>query len=233
MILHLVKTFYAEAAHANPQGTPAQQRLHGHSYKIDLLAKGEPNEEYDWVIDFRELKQKFKPLYRKLDHGYLNKISGLEDDTSLAAIAIWIEKQLSPTPAWFAGVRISIVGDLCFKPRQLEASETEELPERIRFSFEAAQSLPQLPAEHPCNRMHGHSYHIEVGAENLETLEAHLADLYSTLDHQCLNDITGLGYATSERICIWVWQWLEEKSVTPTVVVIQETGSARCIYYGV
>jgi 6-pyruvoyltetrahydropterin/6-carboxytetrahydropterin synthase len=106
------------------------------------------------------------------------------------------------------------------------------LPERIQFSFEAAQSLPQLPAAHPCHCVHGHSYWFEVGSENLDGLEVHLRAMYDELDHTFLNEIPGLECATCERICKWVWDRLVAAGETPTAVVVQETYTARCMYFG-
>jgi 6-pyruvoyltetrahydropterin/6-carboxytetrahydropterin synthase len=59
-----------------------------------------------------------------------------------------------------------------------------------------------------------------------------LAALYETLDHRYLNEIGGLEQATCERICEWIWHWVEAHGVPPTVVVVQETDTARSIYLG-
>lgn len=41
-----------------------------------------------------------------------------------------------------------------------------------RFRFEAAHSLPSLPVTHPCSRVHGHSYTVEVQFQS-DTLDEH------------------------------------------------------------
>lgn len=228
----LSKILYLEAAHRNPGGTLAQQRLHGHSYKIEVLASGEVDPSVGWIVDYGELKALFQGVYAQLDHCYLNEIPGLEEDTRLPALERWIVAQLGARAPWFDGVRVSIVGDLCYNPVRLGPSVPEELPERIFMTFEAAQSLPQLPGEHPCKKIHGHSYRLEVAADDLDALELHLAVLYETLDHQFLNEIPGLDQATCERSCAWIWKWLRARGCQPTAMVIQETGSARCIYFG-
>jgi len=229
---HLVKILHAEAAHRNQHGGPAQQRLHGHSYRIEILASGTPDSGIGWVVDFAELKELFRPVYAQLDHACLNDLPGLEQDTRLPALEQWIVAQLQPAPPWLDGVRVGIVGDLTFAPVRLPAREAERLPERIGFTFEAAQSLPQLPSEHHCQRVHGHSYRLEIGTAQLDRAGTDLGQLYETLDHQYLNEVPGLECATCERICAWIWQWLVERGHEPTVVVIQETGTARCLYYG-
>lgn len=232
MRAHLTKIAYVEAAHRNPRGNAKQQRLHGHSYKVEILAQGAPDSEIGWIVDYAELKRLFRPLYDQLDHACLNDIPGLEDDTTLPALERWIDERITPRPDWYAGVRVSIDGDLDFRPVRLPANSFENLPERIVFSFEAAQSLPQLPPPHPCNCIHGHSYRFEVGTKNLDGLEPHLRAMYDELDHTYLNEIPGLECATCERICKWVWDRLVEAGEEPTVVVVQETYTARCIYYG-
>lgn len=232
MIAHLVKALYVEAAHYNPHGGEAARRLHGHSYKVEVLASGTPDEVVGWIVDFAELKHLFAPLYAQLDHACLNEVPGLEHDTTLPALQRWILDRLTPRPAWLDGVRVSITGDGCLKPVRLSEDEFEHLPERIRFTFEAAQSLPQLPGQHPCRKIHGHSYRLELGATDLEALARVIPTLYATLDHRYLNEIVGLECATTERICRWTWEWLEARGLSPTVVVVQETPTARCLYYG-
>lgn len=229
---HLVKIMFVEAAHRNPCGSEAAQRLHGHSYKIEILASGEPDPEIGWIVDFAELKKLFAPLYARLDHALLNDLPGLENDTTVPALQAWILKELEPHPAWLDGVRVSIVGDRCLKLVRLPEDEFEHLPERYRFTFEAAQSLPQLHPEHPCRKIHGHSYRMEVSAKDLDALAAVLPELYAVLDHTYLNEIPGLESATTERICAWVWDWLVVRDIAPTVVVTQETPTSRCLYYG-
>ncbi len=230
----LVKILYAEAAHRNPAGGPKQQRLHGHTYRVEILAHGEVDSEIGWLVDYGDMKRFFEPFLAQLDHGFLNGLPGLETDTTLPALEQWIvehfENAEEGKPAWFTGVRVAIAGDLAFKPRRLAAEPG--LPARVGFSFEAAQSLPQLPEGHPCRQVHGHSYWAEAAAEDLDALETLLGQLYETLDHQYLNEIPGLEKATCERIGRWMWRWLESEGQRPSAIVVQETASARCVYRG-
>lgn len=233
MKTHLAKLFFVEAAHRNPAGNAAQQRLHGHSYRIEVLAAGPPDEEAGWVVDFGEIKHHFGPIYDRLDHALLNDLPGL-GDTTVPGLKRWIEDHLAPMPPWLTGVRIAIVGDCCFRPQRLPADAFKELPERIRFTFEAAQSLPGLPGNHPCKAIHGHSYRMEVGVAlgQMDQLEPVLEELHGQLDHRYLNDVPGFEQATCERIAMWVWDWIGAHGLDPTAVVVQETASARCTYYG-
>jgi 6-pyruvoyltetrahydropterin/6-carboxytetrahydropterin synthase len=229
--VHLEKALYFEAAHSNPAGTEAQQRLHGHNYRIDFIAAGAMDPEVGWLIDFGDIKAAFAPVYEHLDHRCLNDIDGLPA-TTLPELERWVFEQLAPRLPCLRAVRITIQGDLAFNPIDLPPDPVLNLPVRRRFTFEAAQSLPQLPAEHKCSKLHGHSYAVEVGARDMARLTPYLRDLYSALDHRCLNDIEGLEQATCEVICRWVWGRLAPEVDGLSVVVVQETESARCAYFG-
>lgn len=112
-----------------------------------------------------------------------------------------------------------------------------------RFSLEAARRLPHLPPEHPCARLHGHSFHIEVRVGgSLDPLLGWVCDfaiietacnaLRTELDHRILNDIAGLENPTSEHLAIWLWTRLKPQLAGLTEVRIQETDRAGCLYRG-
>ena len=46
-------------------------------------------------MDYADISAAFRPLWEKLDHRYLNEISGLKNPTS-EIIAAWIWKRLKP-----------------------------------------------------------------------------------------------------------------------------------------
>lgn len=225
MQVELVKEFLAEAAHENGKG------LHGHSYRIEIVAAGETDPTYGWLIDYGDLKERFMPLYAQLDHHCLNDVDGLAD-VSLAGVRAWIRERLAGVLLCLADVRVGIVGDCAFLPVVLPADEAAGLPARLRFTFEAAQLLPHLPEGHPCRRLHGHTYRVEVGADDPGRLREPLEGVYDALDHRYLNEIPGLEAATSERLCAWMWEWLSEQVDDLRVVVVQETATARCAYHG-
>jgi 6-pyruvoyltetrahydropterin/6-carboxytetrahydropterin synthase len=95
--MEIYKEFHFEAAHRLPNVPEGHKcaRLHGHSFHVRLVARGEAPEPAGWVMDFAELKACFQPLYEQLDHHYLNDIPGLENPTS-ENIARWIWERLSP-----------------------------------------------------------------------------------------------------------------------------------------
>ncbi len=96
-IAELTKEFGFEAAHRLPNVPAGHKcaRLHGHSYRVEITVRGPVDPRSGWVMDFREMKAKFRPLQEELDHRYLNEIPGLENSTS-ENIARWIWERLKP-----------------------------------------------------------------------------------------------------------------------------------------
>ncbi len=231
MNVELIKTFRVEAAHRNTSSRGVAARLHGHTFRIDIVAEGAVDPAMGWLIDYGDIKSLFCPVMDQLDHHYLNEIPGMGDG-SLEAIAAWIEARFRPTLPCLKTVRVSVAGENAFRPVVLDASPEEELPRRVRFSFEAAQQLPHLPETHPCRRLHGHSYRVEVAASDLDRLTPTLREIYRALDHLYLNEIEGLEDATSERLCEWIWERLARVVDDVQCIVVQETETARCIYHG-
>ena len=97
MKMELRKSFQFEAAHLLPRLPKAHKcrRLHGHSFKVEIVVAGECDPKLGWLMDYAEISKAFKPLWEKLDHNYLNKIPGLENPTS-EVVASWIWRKLKP-----------------------------------------------------------------------------------------------------------------------------------------
>lgn len=111
------------------------------------------------------------------------------------------------------------------------------------FTIEAAHRLPNLPDNHKCSRLHGHSFMIEIHVSgdvddasgwvmDFADISKAFKPLFECLDHHYLNDIEGLENPTSENLAKWVWQKLESSLPLLTSVVIKETCTAGCIYSG-
>lgn len=58
-----------------------------------------------WVQDFADLGAAFDPLFRQLDHNYLNEIPGLENPTS-ENLAAWVWQRLRPRLPMLAEVTV-------------------------------------------------------------------------------------------------------------------------------
>ena len=95
--MDIFKVFTVEAAHRLPHVPEGHKcaRLHGHSFRIELHLSGPVHPQAGWVMDFADVKAAFKPIYERLDHHYLNDISGLENPTS-EQLAKWIWDQAKP-----------------------------------------------------------------------------------------------------------------------------------------
>jgi 6-pyruvoyltetrahydropterin/6-carboxytetrahydropterin synthase len=111
------------------------------------------------------------------------------------------------------------------------------------YRFEAAQTLPNVPAKHKCGKMHGHSFLIEISVEgevNPDTgwiydhaeISKAMNPLVEMLDHAYLNEIPGLENPTIELMAGWFWQKLTPQVPGLVEIVIHETPTARCSYRG-
>lgn len=96
--IEIYKEFTVEAAHRLPHVPAGHKcaRLHGHSFRIEIRARGPLDPTLGWVMDFADIKHAFAPIYDQLDHHYLNDIDGLENPTS-ERLAVWIWDRLRPS----------------------------------------------------------------------------------------------------------------------------------------
>lgn len=111
-------------------------------------------------------------------------------------------------------------------------------------TFEAAHRLPRVAPEHPCARLHGHSFRVEiVVAGEVDREMGWLVDfdritsvveplVKNELDHRTLNDVPGLENPTSEMLCAWLWERLDPLLPGLAAITVHETCTARCTYRG-
>lgn len=93
------------------------------------------------------------------------------------------------------------------------------------FSFSASHLLPGLRADHPCSRLHGHNYRIEIELSATELTETGFVVDYRDLhefqkmiddemDHRHLNDVVPFA-PTAENLAIYLYR--RAKSIWPSV----------------
>jgi 6-pyruvoyltetrahydropterin/6-carboxytetrahydropterin synthase len=111
MRVRLSKTFSFEAAHFLPTFPEHHKcrRLHGHSFRFDVIVEGDIPEGKGYLIDYGEIKVVTDPLVQQLDHYLLNDLPGLSNPTS-EMIAVWIYDRLKPALPLLAAV---IVHETC------------------------------------------------------------------------------------------------------------------------
>lgn len=87
------KIFRFEAAHYLPlveSGHPCS-RIHGHSYKLEIILDGDIDPDKGWLIDFGDIKKAWKNIEDKFDHRELNE---LFDNPTVELMAVWIHDTL-------------------------------------------------------------------------------------------------------------------------------------------
>lgn len=111
------------------------------------------------------------------------------------------------------------------------------------FTIEAAHQLPNVPEDHPCARVHGHSFVIElwvsgfVGGRSGWVLDFAEIDeafrpLRDQLDHRLLNLVEGLSNPTSENLAVWIWERVSMGVRGLSKVIVRETATSGCVYRG-
>ncbi len=111
------------------------------------------------------------------------------------------------------------------------------------FDFEAAHRLPNLPENHKCSRLHGHSFHVKITVEgavgeesgwvmDFSNISTAFKPIRKQLDHYYLNEIEGLENPTSENLAEWIWLRLEPNLPLLSEVEIRETCTSGCRYRG-
>lgn len=109
------------------------------------------------------------------------------------------------------------------------------------FQIESARFLPHLPKDHPCSRLHGHSFKIvlrlvgdldpQIGwVMDYHAISQVMAPLLAQLDHRVLNEVQGLENPTSELLAKWIYD--KASALIPNLksVSIMETTSTECTY---
>lgn len=96
-----------------------------------------------------------------------------------------------------------------------------------QFAFSASHILEGLPETHPCSRLHGHNYIVELSLAGILDNVGFIVDyrelspfkdyLDEELDHRHLNDQLP-GNPTAERMALELAHWAGEHLILPANV---------------
>lgn len=103
-----------------------------------------------------------------------------------------------------------------------------------QYHFSASHMLKGLPDDHPCSRMHGHNYIVEVElqAEKLDKngfvrdyreLNALKTYIDDSVDHRHLNDVLGDKNTSAEQLAKYFYDWCKSRWSEVTAVRVSET----------
>ena len=90
MKVRISKTFDFDAAHRLPFVADGHKckRMHGHTYRVEVMLEGEPDER-GMVVDYAEIATAWAPIHDAIDHRTLNEVPGLENPTT-ECLAPWV-----------------------------------------------------------------------------------------------------------------------------------------------
>jgi 6-pyruvoyltetrahydropterin/6-carboxytetrahydropterin synthase len=102
------------------------------------------------------------------------------------------------------------------------------------FHFSASHQLSRLPGDHPCARLHGHNYIVEVELSapaldergfvvdyrDLAPLKRYIDE---ELDHRHLNEVFGHEAVTSEWLAQHFHDWCKQRWPAVSAVRVSET----------
>lgn len=105
-MIELSQTFSFDAAHFLETGAAENRRMHGHSFYVEVLLRGEADPATGLLRDFGQIDAALKDVRAILDHRLLNDVEGLGKPTleNLARFIYGKAKALLPE---VAAVKIS------------------------------------------------------------------------------------------------------------------------------
>jgi len=109
-----------------------------------------------------------------------------------------------------------------------------------QFNFSASHIIEGLPEEHPCSRLHGHNYVVELVLAADELNETGFVVDYNelvvfkniidkTLDHRHLNDVL-TGPTTAESIAKYLYDHAKQIWQEVLSVSVSETPKTNATY---
>lgn len=93
----LSKEFRFDAAHTLQRAVDAEpsRRIHGHSYRAEVVIRGRPDARTGMVMDLGFLERAMEEARDGLDHRFLDEINDLGPAT-MENLSAWIWRKLHP-----------------------------------------------------------------------------------------------------------------------------------------
>ena len=101
--MELVVDFEFCAAHRLPRHPGRCFRMHGHSYRLQVMVAGTPDPETGMVVDFFDIEDTAGRVVDSIRDTCLNDV--LENPTA-EAIVVWLWQQIQPSLASLSGLRL-------------------------------------------------------------------------------------------------------------------------------
>ncbi|MEM6901922.1 MAG: 6-pyruvoyl tetrahydropterin synthase family protein [Pseudomonadota bacterium] len=109
------------------------------------------------------------------------------------------------------------------------------------FHFSASHELHGLPEGHPCTRLHGHNYIVEVELQSETLTKAGFVRDYLELgdfkryvddhfDHRHLNDVVGDWGTSAESLAKHFYDWCKERWPETSAIRVRETPKSYAEY---
>ena len=115
-MFELSKQFRFESAHTLDRTVngEASRRLHGHSYRAEVVVRGRADPNTGMVLDLGLLERALDDARLGLDHHFLNEVPDLGPAT-MENISVWIWRKVSKTYGGIARVTVyrDSTGEAC------------------------------------------------------------------------------------------------------------------------
>lgn len=96
-MFELSKDFRFDAAHTLTRTIDAEpsRRIHGHSYRAEVIVRGRPDPATGMIVDLGELERAMADARDGLDHRFLDEVPDLGPPT-MENLATWVWRAVSP-----------------------------------------------------------------------------------------------------------------------------------------
>lgn len=93
----LSREFRFDAAHTLQRTVDVEpsRRIHGHSYRAEVVVRGRPDPQTGMIIDLSLFDQALEEARDGLDHRFLDEISDL-GPTTIENLSTWIWRKVAP-----------------------------------------------------------------------------------------------------------------------------------------